>query len=191
MQIKSVRTKEELAPVLLNPEADGPEFAYWVFSEVAGGKKWENMTVLTPGTYGQEFVKTFGHYHNDPFEETYHVVSGKGLLLMQKKGFVEGSWVPTKVERFVILSLTPGDEISITQEWGHSMCNVGNEPLITFDNWNHGHTPADYDQIEKLHGMAYYIVKKNGNADIEPNPNYTDHPNPEFMTVAEFAKSIK
>ncbi len=188
MKLKSIRTKEELDPVLMSPEEEGPDVAYWVFSEINGGGQWENMTVLSHGKYGNEFVKTFGHYHNDPHTETYRVVSGRGLLILQKKHFGDGSMVPNKIDKFVIVNLTPGDEVVITQEWGHSLINVGNEPLITMDNWTHGHTPADYDQIEQLHGMAYYMIQKNGNADIEPNPNYYDLPNPEFMSPAEFAK---
>jgi len=50
----------------MSPEERGPDFAYWVFSGIAS-KVWENMTVISPGTYGQEFVKTFGHYHNQPY----------------------------------------------------------------------------------------------------------------------------
>jgi len=191
VQIKTVRTKEELAPVLLSPEEKGPDFAYWVFSGITQGNQWENMTILSPGTYGQEFVKTFGHYHNDPHEETYRVVNGKGILLLQKKHFEDGSWVPNKVDRFIIVSILPGDKTVITQEWGHSLSNIGNDPLITLDNWTHGHTPADYEEIEDLHGMAFYLVKNDGTADIEPNPNYIDHPTPEFMTASEFAKLTK
>ena len=63
--------------------------------------------------------------------------------------------------------------------------------MITLDNWTHGHTPADYEEIEDLHGMAFYLVKNDGTADIEPNPNYIDHPTPEFMTASEFAKLTK
>jgi len=39
--------------------------------------------------------------------------------------------------------------------------------------------------------VPFYLVKKDGTADIEPNPNYIDHPTPEFMTAAEFAKLTK
>jgi len=118
VQIKTVRTKEELSPVLLSPEEKGPDFAYWVFSGVTRNNRWENMTVLTPGTYGQEFIKTFGHYHNDPHEETYRVVSGKGILLLQEKHFEGGSWTPNKVDRFIILSILPGDEIALARALG-------------------------------------------------------------------------
>ena len=32
---------------------------------------------------------------------------------------------------------------------GHSWSNIGKEPLITLDNWKEGHTPGDYEPIEK------------------------------------------
>ncbi|RJR27025.1 hypothetical protein C4561_04590 [candidate division WWE3 bacterium] len=188
MQIKSTRTKGELAEVLMNSKSNGPDVAYWVFSEISQGK-WENMTVTTNGFYDSEFPKTYGHYHGTNVIETYMLVSGKGILQLQKKlinGPVE------KVERvFMIQFEKSGEQIQIPFEWGHSWSNVGNEPLITFDDWRSGHTDSDYEIIKRLKGMSYYLVK-DADTGIRavPNENYKDLPEPEWITPEQFEKLI-
>ena len=189
MIIKTGRTQEELSPVLQNPEAQGNDLAYWVFSEVStNGDKWVNMTIVDSGGYGGEFTKTFGHYHSVNVNETYHFVEGNGIFMLQKKHFENGKWTPNKVDEVILLTMKPGEEVIVTPEWGHSWSNIGSLPLITFDNWASGHRPEDYEHIEKLRGMAYYLINKNGKAEIEANPNYENLPTPKFMTPAEFAK---
>ena len=42
--------------------------------------------------------------------------------------------------------------------------------------------------IEKLQGMAYYIVEENGKPKAVPNPKYRDLPEPVWMSAEEFAK---
>lgn len=190
MLIKSVRTKEEMYPVLAGSEPDGPDFAYWVFSGVAKDR-WENMTILAPGKYGQEYVKTYGHYHSSPNDETYHVVQGNGLLLMQERYFEGDKWIKSKIAKFIVVKLTAGDEVLITQKWGHALCNTSTEPLITFDNWTSGHSPEDYTPVEYLKGLAYYVLEKDGSFTLEPNKNYLNHPEPEFMSAQQFAELSK
>ena len=76
--------------------------------------------------------------------------------------------------------------MEISQEWGHSWTNIGNEPLITIDNWKEGHSPDDYKPIEELGGMGYFFIKKDNRAQFLPNPKYKDLPKPEWITAKEF-----
>jgi len=188
MNIRAARNSNELKEVLLDPSSTGPEIAYWVFDEVSEGK-WENMTVTTSGLYGTEYPKTYGHYHTASEEtEVYKLVSGKGIFLLQRKHTNEmGEIVPNKVDEvFLIKAETAGEEIIVPKEYGHSWSNVGNEPLITFDNWRWKHQPTDYTPIKDLHGMVYYLINSNNNIEIVPNPNYIDHPEPKWITPKEF-----
>lgn len=184
MKLKSLRTKEEQAPVLLYPSVPGPEVVYWVFSDISF-KNWKNMTVITPGFYGEEFPKTFGHYHGTPVNETYRVVSGKGLLILQKKQ----DNLSDNILEVVIIKLKEGDQVIITPEWGHSLTNLGDTPLITFDDWDAGHTDADYQEIKDFCGMAYYITKKGSEMDIVKNKHYNNVPTPKFLTAEEFTQT--
>ena len=193
MELRSARNIEELQEVLEIPTANGPHTAYWVFSNVSGGK-WENMTITSQGKYGREFPKTYGHYHTTSDKtEIYRLVSGKGIFLLQEKHVNEGGEiVPNKVgEVFLVKAENPGDEIMVPNDYGHSWSNVGKEPLITFDNWKWKHLPTDYKPIRKLRGLVYYIVEENGDIKLIPNPNYIEHPEPKWLTPKEFADRNK
>ncbi len=191
MLLKSTRTLKEMIPVLLSRDveksANESDPVYWVFSNVS--KSWENMTVISPGNYDGEFPKTFGHYHSSSGTiERYKLLTGQGILLMQKRKFVDDDWAVDQIEKIYFVEFLPGDEIDITPEWGHSWSNIGNEPLVTLDNWRDGHTPQDYEPIEKMGGMGYYLISKNGGAEFIPNKSYKELPKPEWITAEDFNK---
>jgi oxalate decarboxylase/phosphoglucose isomerase-like protein (cupin superfamily) len=192
MKLGSTRTLEELKPVLKTPpNVSGSGPVYWVFAEV-GADPWDNVTITAPGRFNGEFPKTFGHYHPvDAQDELYQLVSGSGIFLMQKKKMVDSNWVEDEVETVVLISAQPGDEIVIEPEWGHSWSNVGSTPLITFDNWTYGHSPQDYEVIERLKGMAYYLVEENAEIKTVPNPNYKNLPEVEWLTAEEFKQKYQ
>jgi len=185
MKLKSTRPIQELKEVLYNPNSKGPQEAYWVFSEL-GHKKWENMTIISPGTYDKEFNKTYGHYNSVDINETYKLLSGKGILMLQKKFYENNNWIQNKVEQVCFITANPGDEIIITPEWGHAWTNMGDLPLISLDTWRSGHKPSDYENIKKLQGMAYYLIKEKNDVKIVPNPNYENLPEPKWITPQEF-----
>ncbi|OGE23642.1 hypothetical protein A2688_02345 [Candidatus Daviesbacteria bacterium RIFCSPHIGHO2_01_FULL_38_8] len=186
MRLGTQKTLEQLKPVLKDPNSSGPDPVYYVFYELTE-KSWANNTIISPGKIGEEFPKTFGHYHPDGApDETYHLVSGDGVLLLQKKHVENGKIIPEIVDEVFLAKAKPGDEIVIPKEYGHSWSNVGNMPLISFDDWRTGHTPSDYEPIEKMQGMAYYLVEENGAVKAVPNPNYKNLPDPVWSTAEEF-----
>lgn len=197
MKLGSIRSLEELKPVLKDPKSLGPDPIYWVFSEITDPELvegWANVTVIAPGGLGQEYSKTFGHYHpGDAPDEIYHLIEGDGVLILQKK-YIDGAgqWQQDRVAEVVLIKARAGDEIVIKKEYGHSWSNIGSGPLISYDNWRSGHTPSDYEYIEKLHGMAYYLIEdpKSSRLKIKAvsNPNYKDLPDPKWVTAQEFSK---
>lgn len=189
MKLVSTRTSADLKAVLKDKDALGPAAVYWVFGEVVAKEKgeWANVTVMVPGKIGQEYSKTFGHYHPDSApDETYHLVEGEGLLQLQKKHIENGILTAEIVDEVYLIKAQPGDEVVIKKEYGHSWSNIGVAPLISYDNWRIGHTPSDYEAIEKLHGMAYYLVEENGQVKAVANPNYKNLPKPVWITAEEF-----
>jgi oxalate decarboxylase/phosphoglucose isomerase-like protein (cupin superfamily) len=186
MLLKSTRSLKEMVPVLYDKSmgTDVSGDVYWVFSGISN--EWENMTVISPGLYGNEFPKTYGHYHNTDVIEKYKLLSGQGILLMQKRKFVDDDWSLDELEKIYFVEFLPGDEIDITPEWGHSWSNIGREPLVTLDNWKEGHTPGDYEPIERMGGMGYYLIRNNGGAEFVPNSKYKDLPKPEWVSAKEF-----
>ena len=78
----ATRTHEKMREVLLDPNAEGPGVHYWM---IRGGSEKGNITVWESGLVGREFIKTYGHYHVDALPETYWILSGEGIALLQKK----------------------------------------------------------------------------------------------------------
>lgn len=188
MVLKNVKPKADLAPVLMDNKTGGPDPAYFLLSGVST-EKWENMTILVNGNYGDEFNKTFGHYHpSNAARETYQLVYGNGIFVIQSKFIEDGKWSRNKVSEVIFIRPEAGDEIVITPKFGHSWSNIGNSPLLIVDDWRSGHTPDDYVAISEQKGMAYYLLKDKNSYKYIPNPNYVDLPKPTFMTAKEFAK---
>jgi oxalate decarboxylase/phosphoglucose isomerase-like protein (cupin superfamily) len=109
---------------------------------------------------------------------------------MQKKQIKDGIWIEDEVSEVVLIKAKVGDEIIIKPEWGHSWSNIGKTPLITFDNWTFGHTSQDYKLMERLKGMAYYIIEENDQPKAVPNPNYKALPEPHWLTAQEFKEKF-
>jgi hypothetical protein len=61
---------------------------------------------------------------------------------------------------------------------------------VLFDDWRSGHTDADYADIKKLKGMAYYVKVKNGDLDLVPNPNYRNLPPPKIVTADNYRELV-
>lgn len=185
MKLASIRGLVGLRPVLKDPDSSGPDPVYWVFSDISPDK-FANITIISPGNFSQEYPKTFGHYHSVLTNETYKVIFGEGVLLLQKKHLENGLLVPGRVDEVFLIKAQAGDELIITPEYGHSWANTSNEALILADTWREGHTPADYEPIEKTKGLAYYLVENNGSIVPLANNNYHNLPEPKWLTAAEW-----
>ncbi|MBI4028868.1 MAG: hypothetical protein HY376_00675 [Candidatus Blackburnbacteria bacterium] len=180
MNLASTRTLESLRPVLQEPEAKGPNPVYKVFNDLDEHLKdqgWINQTIIEPGKIGEEYTKTFGHYHSHPRDERYRVESGEGVLILQKGK-------PDMVGEVLLVRAKAGDEILITPEYGHSWSNIGDKKLVLVDNWKDGHSPGDYQPIEDYQGMAYYLVDQDSPTAI-PNPTYKNLPAPQWINAIE------
>lgn len=187
MKVLSVRDFEGIKPTLLDPNSQGISPVYQVYNEL-NDPKWTNRTEIYPGRLGTEFSKTFGHYHSAPNLETYRVVSGTGVLVLQKKHLENGVIVPQVVEEVLLVRAVSGDELVISPEWGHSWSNINQEALVLLDDWKTGHSPTDYEIEEHLHGMAYYLVDEGGQVKERVNTNYKEVPLAKWMTVEEYNK---
>lgn len=179
----AVRTHEDMKPVLMNPEASGPEIHYYM---IRGGVDKKNITVWGNGTVGTEYIKTLGHYHVGKLSETYWVIYGEGIVLLQKrKTDTTGQPIDDEIEDFRAIHVKQVTNIFMEEGWGHLVCNTGKTWLVTADdspvNFNEvdpiglpGH--ADYEPIKKLHGFAYYVIEQNGKPKLVRNQNYKNVP---------------
>ena len=166
--------------VLMDPTAPGPSIHYYM---IRGSSELGNITVWEPGTVGTEYIKTYGHYHVGELQETYHVLSGTGFALKQKRSLNSASQpINDQLEDFQIIPVQPGSIVQMESGYGHLLVNTGGTFLVTSDDSPVHFTPvdtaslpghADYAPIKAMQGFAYYVVEHNGAPAIRKNSHYT------------------
>lgn len=118
-------------------------------------------TILYPGTVGDEYFMTKGHFHTDLMTaEIYYTLSGTGYMMLENK---EGDWRA--------LPLAAGQAVYVPRGYAHRTINSGDDPLIVFFAFDAdaGH---DYGTIE-TRGYRHLILKGNDGEDqIVPNPRW-------------------
>ncbi len=183
MKALGTRTHNEMKDVLLDPTAAGPEAHYFM---IRGGEEKRNITVWESGSVGGEYIKTYGHYHVLDFIETYEVLSGEGIFLLQTRKLDEkGIPIDDEVEYIKAIHVKPGSKIRIPERAGHLAVNTGSAWLVTIDDSpvNLGAADgvvwpehADYSAVKKMQGFAYYVVNEGGTPKFVKNPKYRNTP---------------
>lgn len=173
------RTHEKMQEVLMDPKGIGPAIHYYM---IRGGRDQKNITVWEPGTISGEYIKTYGHYHVGAIEETYLVLFGEGIALLQRLAVdSNGTMIPDEVEEFTALKVSPGDSLHMEPGWGHVLVNTGVTFLVTSDNTvvsfedippvdSTGH--VDYLSVKAMQGFAYYVVEHEGKPALKKNTHY-------------------
>lgn len=181
--ILATRTHKEMLDVLMDSKSNGPDVHYFM---IRGGSDKKNITTWETGTIGTEYIKTYGHYHVSDFSETYKILTGEGIILLQER-MLDGKGMPIddEVSYVKAIFVKPGSLVTIPQTAGHLGVNIGKTWFVTEDNspvasqeakesaWP---THADYAPVKKLRGFAYYIVENNGTPAFIKNPNYKNVP---------------
>jgi oxalate decarboxylase/phosphoglucose isomerase-like protein (cupin superfamily) len=177
------RNNDKMKEVLMDPNTPGPDTHYYM---IRGGKEKTNITVMECGLVGNEYIKTYGHYHVGNISETYTILQGTGIIILQKRKIdTEGSPIDNEIDTFKAISVKAGDKIFIESEIGHSLINTGNIWLVTSDDSPvldsdknpismPGH--ADYEPIKKMGGFAYYLIEKDNVPTLVKNPKYINIP---------------
>jgi oxalate decarboxylase/phosphoglucose isomerase-like protein (cupin superfamily) len=169
--------------VLMDPKSAGPDVHYFM---IRGGSERKNITVWQSGTVGDEYIKTYGHYHVRDFSETYTVLSGEGIILLQERKKDAGNMpIDDEVEYVKAIFVKAGSVVSIPPRAGHLAINIGSSWLITsddspvnFEKKDEASWPkhADYDAVKKMHGFAYYVINKDGKPAFVKNTHYKNTP---------------
>lgn len=175
----AARTHEKMKDVLFDPNAVGPAIYYYM---IRGGVDQKNITVWEPGIVGKEYIKTYGHYHVGNLDETYWILYGKGIALLQKLATdSQGNMIADTVEEFKAVPVKQGDSVYMPAGYGHLVANIGKTYFVTADdspvNFEEkdptslpGH--ADYELVKKMGGFAYFVVEDNGKPALIRNNKY-------------------
>lgn len=145
-------------------------FMYRNLYKTHGDKIWldrhhlrYDITVIPPGIINGEFTKTKGHYHpadpaGHPYPEVYEVLSGSAYYLLQRRD-----------HKYVLLiPAHKGDKVLIPPGYGHVTINPTKEELV-MANLVSNDFESEYNEINSMHGAAYYYFRKEG---WIPNENY-------------------
>ncbi|HEV8441316.1 MAG TPA: glucose-6-phosphate isomerase family protein [Methylomirabilota bacterium] len=178
----AARTHDKMREVLKEPGAPGPAVHYHM---LRGGSDVRNVTVWEPGTIGTEYIKTYGHYHVGDLDETYWVLLGEGVAIVQKRAEGRHGPVDDQIESIYAVHVRPGDALYMPSGWGHLVVNVSPTFLVTADDSPvdfgerdavslPGH--ADYEPVRRMRGFAYYVVDEKGRPALARNPRYKKVP---------------
>lgn len=182
------RLNEMMKDVLMDPQAPAPEAHYHM---VRGGKDLRNITIWEPGKVGSEYIKTYGHYHVGNIDETYWIIYGEGITIVQKRAVGEdGKEKDDEIEDIRVVKVKTGEAVYMPRGWAHAAVNIGRTFFVTADdspvNFEEvdpsslpGH--ADYEPIKRMRGMAYYIVEENGKPALVKNPTYKKVPEAKIL----------
>lgn len=175
------RSHEKMQEVLMDPDGIGPAVHYYM---IRGGKEQKNITVWEPGTISGEYIKTYGHYHVGKLDETYWIIFGTGIALLQKLAVDgKGQMIANVVEEFKAISVKQGNEVYMPAGYGHLVVNTGITYFVTADDSPvdfeekdpvslPGH--ADYQLVKQMKGFAYYVVEYQGKPALVKNKLYKE-----------------
>ena len=182
------RTHEMMKDVLSHPEDDAPDVFYHL---VRGGKDLRNFTIWEPGRVGNEYIKTYGHYHVGNIEETYWIVYGEGITIAQRRVIgSDGEPIDDEIDEIRVVRVKAGDAVYMPRGWAHAAVNIGqslfttaDDSPVNFEDVDPSSLPghADYEPIKKMRGMAYYIVEENGQPTLVKNPLYKKVPKAQIV----------
>jgi len=167
-----IRTLNDMKDVVYDQQwfnsAENEDLYYMYGDLVEEGILKYSVTVVTPKMLGKEFNKTKGHIHLGKFQETYTVLEGNAIYLMQKTN-------ENVVEDVYAVKANKGESITIPSGYGHVTINISNENLKTGD-WRNINCKQDYSLFEKLRGACYYYTKEGW----VKNENYQNVPELRF-----------
>lgn len=114
------------------------------------GGLFYGITFIKPGTVGDEYYMTKGHFHTIRNRaEIYITMEGEGMLILMDEE--RNTWAE---------KMTPGSVHYINANIAHRTANTGDTILSFGAVWpaDAGH---DYDTIDQ-HGFSKILVKQNG-----------------------------
>jgi glucose-6-phosphate isomerase len=150
---------------LANPNVDESAVVYRVYAisapETASHLQC-STTVLLPGTVGDEYFMTKGHFHEvRDRSEIYIGLAGDGRLVMA-----------TDDGRHAVEPISRGTVAYVPGGWAHRSVNVADEPLVFFAAYV-GDAGHDYRTIEER-GFPVVVLTGGDGPRVVRNPRYRD-----------------
>ena len=126
---------------------DNDEVVYFVVTQPG-----QNTTIIRPLMLGEEYPKTYGHYHKNKTQEKYYIAYGEGLVLLQKERS------PGVVEEVRVTPTKAGQVVTIPGEYAHCQINLRQSPLVTVDDADPHKETNNYESIKERGGFCYFFL---------------------------------
>lgn len=182
-----IRTRKQMLAVLKNPDAPAPDDFYYMYrnvrmqkdeKKIAANNLRYDITVLPAFMSGDEYNKTFGHYHPKKqgtetwYPEVYEVLHGRAHYLLQDEN----------ATRFCVYEARAGDKCVMMPGFGHITVNPSRSETLVMANWVYPGFKSLYDPIEEFGGAALFETEKG----FIPNGNYARHMNIKLIFPKKF-----
>ncbi len=126
------------------------------------GEILHGISIVHPGTVGNEYFMTKGHYHTVlDTAEIYYTLQGEGYMVMETP---EGDWAVEK--------LVAGSVLYVPPRWAHRSVNIGSEEDLVMFFAYPGNAGHDYGTIE-TQGFRKLILDVDGETEIVDNPRWS------------------
>ena len=126
-----------------------------------------DITILSPGTIDNEYIRTEGHEHLSLSAEIYEVIFGKAIFLIFKTEQNNRE----NIEDVIAVFAESGEHVLFPPAYQHITVNIGENPLIVTD-WNSTKANSDFSYIKKHNGAPYWVVKGKTSPEFLKNPKY-------------------
>ncbi len=153
-RIRKAKEMQEVYSAKLSCPAD--EEMYYMFRNIhSSGSLSYDITIIPQKMIGNEYAKTYGHYHpmaeNDlSYPEVYHVLRGNGAFVLQKKN-------PDLSVSVIIVKANAGDVVLVPSNFGHVTVNLSEDVLIV-GNLVSTKFQSEYEEYKKYKGAAMYYT---------------------------------
>lgn len=179
---------KNLAPVLLNKSLTYPVEVYEEYigvfhesdqAEAQVGLSYDLIN-LPAGLLGIEFIKTHVYYapektDSDNISSIVEVLHGSLTILVQRNMCKDQYDCYSRVNDGYLVKLNKGEKFVIPDGYYYTFINTSEDPVV-FSRAYRKNCVADYNQLKKERGLAYYCIRKNGREEIVMNPLYRGTP---------------
>ncbi len=205
------KSLKQMQSVIINDNLVCPEIFYTIYAHMFR-RKDENywlksdliydLTFILPNLAGIEFIKTFGHYNDINKTNKYgmaeiiEVAYGSGVVIMQrpkqvkeyKKDFtIDDIYDFERLQEVHIVKVAKGDKLIVPPGFAYTVINTKSQLLAIGTLSSQKRRPI-CEPIYRLHGAAYYLIRKNAKQEIVKNPNYKELPKIKKSKPADFNK---
>lgn len=150
-----IRTIKDMGTVLYDKEwlkkANEDMELYYMYRDLKEKNDLRyDITVILPIMIGSEFNKTKGHTHTNKCGETYIVLYGEAIFLLQKEN-------GDTIEDVYAVKAKQGEICVVPHLYSHIMINPTDKVLKTA-NWVDKNMKNSYEGIQERNGACYFYT---------------------------------